>query len=65
MGSHRVGHDWSDLAAAVAAAPELIGQSGKFELELTRVLRDLDTDLGVTYVIVKFTAKSVDAISKE
>ena len=23
MGSHRVGHDWSDLAAAAAAAPEL------------------------------------------
>ena len=44
---------------------ELIGQSGKFELELIRVLRDLDTDLGVNYVIVKFTAKSVDAISKE
>lgn len=44
---------------------ELIGQSGKFELELTRVLRDSDTDLGVIYVIVKFTAKSVDAVSKE
>ena len=44
---------------------ELIGQSGKFELELIRVLRDLDTDLGVNYVIVKFTAKSVDTISKE
>ena len=24
MGSHRVGHDWSDLAAAAAAADELI-----------------------------------------
>ena len=24
MGSHRVGHDWSDLAVAVAAAAELI-----------------------------------------
>lgn len=44
---------------------ELIGQSGKFQLELIRVLRDLDTDLGVTYVTVNFIAKSVDAVSKE
>ena len=123
MGSHRVGHDWSDLAAAagknrnrclVISSPalvdhlvyihfgntfihfwcyhwrcvlvigmwdrviwerkwfwysdvltELTGQSGKFQLELIRVLRDLDSDLGVTYVTVKFIAKSVDAVSKE
>ena len=24
MGSHRVGHDWSDLAAAAAAALDLV-----------------------------------------
>ena len=27
MGSHRVGHDWSDLAAAAAAAEENIGEN--------------------------------------
>ena len=28
MGSHRVGHDWSDLAAAAAAA---VGKTTSFE----------------------------------
>ena len=31
MGSHRVGHDWSDLAAAVAVTPHLINICSKQE----------------------------------
>lgn len=44
---------------------ELTGHSEKFQLKLSRLLRDSDLDLGVTHVVVKFEAKLVDATFKE
>lgn len=44
---------------------ELTGHSDKFQLELSRLLRDSDLDLGVTHVVVKFEAELADAIFKE
>ena len=34
MGSHRVGHDWSDLAAAVAAKNESMLNTGIYFFQL-------------------------------
>ena len=34
MGSHRVGHDWSDLAAAAAASQLYLHKTGKMSLKI-------------------------------
>ena len=39
MGSHRVGHDWSNLAAAAAAAAYITGKSNLFPICYTICLR--------------------------
>ena len=46
MGSHRVGHDWSDLAAAAAAAADHF----KLQEEFTSVCTGLMTSTYSTYI---------------
>ena len=43
MGSHRVGHDWSDLAAAAAAAAAwyFMGNFGTFSAMIRNTVRPL------------------------
>ena len=43
MGSHRIGHDWSDLAAAAAAAAYLTKTEGNFEPNSTSIAKYLRT----------------------
>ena len=42
MGSHRVGHDWSDSAAAAAAAAAALLQSGSLCISLDRFVERFD-----------------------
>ena len=40
MGSHRVRHDWSDLAAAAAAATSTLGRAQYFKEELIKIPKE-------------------------
>ena len=58
MGSHRVGHDWSDLAAA-AAGPQVLAFSFVSKVQdplLGRYLEKMKTLIGKDMCIPVFTA---------
>ena len=40
MGLHRVGHDWSNLAAAAAGEPGMLQSKGSKELDMTQQLNN-------------------------
>jgi len=56
MGSHRVGHDWSDLAVAAAALPFLIIHLSPFTRDLHLFIR-----LGVTVEDLSFQPEGLPA----
>ena len=48
MGSHRVGHDWSDLAVAAAPGRAISGRESLFYLPCWEVMKSLATDVRIT-----------------
>ena len=66
MGSHRVGHDWSDLAAAVAVYPKNLFRSLKSLLlfkSLKSQLRELVMDREAWHAVIRGVTKSWTRLS--